>query len=217
MISLIVAASTNNVIGAKGELPWRLSGDLKRFKAQTMGKPIVMGRLTYESIGRALPGRQNIVITRQADFEAEGCDVVQSVDAAIEAAGDAEEIMVIGGSHIYQAFLPVADRIYLTRVQADIDGDTFLPDINAGSMRANGVRRRGSSMRLMIRTISLWSSQHWSGEWYVWLLRHSCYKIGRQFGEKCFLGEGNDEICTCSDFLYFFCFGRHQSGRRPRG
>jgi dihydrofolate reductase len=135
MISLIVAASTNNVIGAKGELPWRLSGDLKRFKAQTMGKPIVMGRLTYESIGRALPGRQNIVITRQADFEAEGCDVVQSVDAAIEAAGDAEEIMVIGGSHIYQAFLPVADRIYLTRVQADIDGDTFLPDINAGEWR----------------------------------------------------------------------------------
>ena len=129
MISLIVAASTNNVIGAQGELPWRLSGDLKRFKAITMSKPIVMGRLTYESIGRSLPGRQNIVITRQADYEAEGCDVVQSVDAAIEAAGNAEEIMIIGGSRIYQEFLPRADRIYLTRVQAEVEGDTFLPEL----------------------------------------------------------------------------------------
>jgi len=131
VISLVVAASTNNVIGAKGELPWRLSGDLQRFKALTMGKPIVMGRLTYESIGHALPGRQNIVITRQPDYEAEGCDVVRSVDAAIRTAGDAEEIMVIGGSHIYQAFLPVADRIYLTRVQAEVTGDTYLPDLDA--------------------------------------------------------------------------------------
>ncbi len=129
MISLIVAASTNNVIGTQGELPWRLSGDLKRFKAVTMGKPVVMGRLTYESIGRALPGRQNIVITRQIDFEADGCDVVQSIDAAIVVAGDAVEIMVIGGSQIYQAFLPRADRIYLTRVQAEVEGDAFLPDL----------------------------------------------------------------------------------------
>lgn len=135
MISLIVAASTNNVIGAQGGLPWRLSGDLKRFKAQTMGKPVVMGRLTYESIGRALPGRQNIVITRQPDYEADGCDVVRSVDAAIEVADEAEEIMVIGGSHIYQAFLPLADRIYLTRVQANVEGDTFLPDLDAGEWR----------------------------------------------------------------------------------
>jgi len=135
VISLIVAASTNNVIGVQGELPWRLSADLKRFKAITMGKPIVMGRLTYESIGRALPGRQNIVITRQTDYKVDGCDVVQSVDAAIEAAGDAAEVMVIGGSHIYQAFLPIADRIYLTRVQADVEGDAFLPDLVADEWR----------------------------------------------------------------------------------
>ena len=135
MISLIVAASTNNVIGVQGELPWLLAGDLKRFKAMTMGLPIVMGRLTYESIGHPLPGRQNIVITRQDEYVAEGCDVVQSVDAAIEAAGDAEEIMVIGGSHIYQAFLPRADRIYLTRVQADVEGDTFLPELAADEWR----------------------------------------------------------------------------------
>lgn len=130
MISLIVAASTNNVIGAKGNLPWRLSADLKRFKALTMGKPIVMGRKTYESIGRPLPGRQNIVVTRNPGFVAEGCDVVSSMDAAIEVAGDAEEIMVIGGSHIYEAFLPRADRIYLTRVQAELEGDAYLPAID---------------------------------------------------------------------------------------
>jgi dihydrofolate reductase len=135
VISLIVAASMNNVIGAKGDLPWRLSSDLKRFKALTMGKPIVMGRKTYESIGRPLPGRQNIVVTRNPDFVAEGCDVVASIDAAIEVAGDAEEIMIIGGSHIYEAFLPRADRIYLTRVQAEIEGDAFLPALRQSEWR----------------------------------------------------------------------------------
>lgn len=129
MISLIVAASTNNVIGAKGDLPWRLSADLKRFKELTMGKPIVMGRKTYESIGRPLPGRQNIVITRQDGYTATGCDVVPSPDEAVRVAGEADEIMVIGGGHIYGDFLPAAGRIYLTQVHADIAGDTFLPDL----------------------------------------------------------------------------------------
>jgi dihydrofolate reductase len=131
MISLIVAVSSNNVIGAQGELPWRLSSDLKRFKALTMDKPIVMGRLTHESIGRPLPGRQNIVITHQAGYAANGCDVVHSIEAAIEAAGSAQEIMIIGGSHVYQQVLPYADRIYLTRVQAEIEGDVFLADLAA--------------------------------------------------------------------------------------
>ena len=130
MISLIVAASTGNVIGVRGELPWRLPADLRRFKAITMGKPIVMGRLTWESIGRPLPGRHNIVISRQAGFEAEGCTVVDSPDAAVEAAGDAPEIMVIGGGHIYAAFLPRAKRIYLTRVNAEVEGDAFFPDLD---------------------------------------------------------------------------------------
>ncbi|MDH3339022.1 MAG: type 3 dihydrofolate reductase [Gammaproteobacteria bacterium] len=135
MISLIVAASINNVIGAEGKLPWRLSSDLKRFKALTTGKPIVMGRLTFESIGRPLPGRQNIVITRQADYQAAGCDVVHSIDAAVAAAGDATEIMIIGGGHIYQQFLPLAERIYLTRVRVEIDGDVFLPDFDSADWR----------------------------------------------------------------------------------
>jgi len=129
MISLIVAASSNNVIGSQGALPWRLAADLRRFKALTMGKPIVMGRRTFESIGRPLPGRQNIVITRRSGYVAQGCDVVASPQAAIEAAGAAAEIMIIGGSQVYAAFLPGADRIYLTRVEADLPGDTRLPDL----------------------------------------------------------------------------------------
>jgi len=130
MISIVVAASTNNVIGVDGELPWRISDDLKRFKALTMGKPIVMGRLTWESIGRPLPGRQNIVVTRQAGFSAAGCDVVASPAAALEAAGDAAEVMIIGGSQIYELFLPKAGRLYITRVQAEIEGDAFFPATN---------------------------------------------------------------------------------------
>ena len=140
MISLIVAASTNNVIGNDGELPWRLSDDLKRFKAVSMGKPIVMGRKTFESIGRPLPGRQNIVISRQDGFAADGCDVVQSIEEAVEVAAAAEEIMVIGGSQIYAAFLPLADRIYLTRVHAEVEGDAFFPSLDESKWRDSASR-----------------------------------------------------------------------------
>ena len=130
MLSIIVAASENNVIGREGALPWRLSEDLRRFKAITMGKPIVMGRKTWESIGRPLPGRQNIVITRQSDFAAEGCTVVSSIDQAIAAAGAADEIMIIGGSEIYALFLPRAQRVYLTRVHTVIEGDASFPRLD---------------------------------------------------------------------------------------
>ena len=128
-ISIVVAASANNVIGVNGQLPWRLPEDLQHFKQITMGKPMIMGRTTFESIGRALPGRQSIVLSRQTGFEAEGCDVVTTVEDAIKAAGDAEEVMIIGGGEIYRQFLPQADRIYLTRVQAEVDGDTLFPEI----------------------------------------------------------------------------------------
>jgi len=130
MISIIVATSTNNVIGAQGQLPWRLPDDLRRFKQLTMGKPIVMGRRTFESIGRPLPGRHNIVITRQTGFEAEGCHVVASPAAALAAAGDAVEIMIIGGSQVYELFLPKAGRLYVTRVHADIEGDAFFAEVD---------------------------------------------------------------------------------------
>jgi dihydrofolate reductase len=135
MISIIVAASANNVIGAAGDLPWRLSDDLKRFKAITMGKPIVMGRKTWDSIGHPLPGRQNVVITRQAGFAAQGCDVVASMDEAIAVTAGAEEVMVIGGSQVYELFLPETRRLYLTRVHAEIEGDAFFPEMTESEWR----------------------------------------------------------------------------------
>jgi dihydrofolate reductase len=130
MISLIVAASENGVIGRDGELPWRQSDDLRRFKAVTMGKPIVMGRKTWESIGRPLPGRQNIVVSRQPGLDIDGADVVASASAAVDAARDADEIMIIGGSEIYALFMPLASRVYLTRVHAHVEGDAVFPALD---------------------------------------------------------------------------------------
>ena len=130
-VSLVVAAAKNNVIGRDGELPWHLPDDLRHFKRLTTGKPIIMGRRTFESIGRPLPDRHNIVMTRDPDYAAPGCDVVTSVSDALDLAGDAAEVMVIGGGQVYHDFLPRADRIYLTRVQLEIDGDTHFPEIDA--------------------------------------------------------------------------------------
>ena len=130
-ISLIAAASANGVIGCDGALPWHLPEDLRRFKRLTMGKPIVMGRLTYESIGRPLPGRRNIVLSRNADFTAAGCSVADTVESAIALANDSSEIMVIGGGAVYALFLPLATRIYLTRVHEQIDGDAFFPKLDS--------------------------------------------------------------------------------------
>jgi dihydrofolate reductase len=138
-LSLIVAVSRNGVIGLNNQLPWHLPEDLKYFKSVTMGKPIVMGRKTYDSIGRPLPGRTNIVITRDPAWHAPGVEVAQSLEAALalgkkacEAAG-AEEIMVIGGEQIYRMCIENADRLYLTQVDAEVEGDAFFPgiDLNA--------------------------------------------------------------------------------------
>ena len=126
-LTLVAAMGRNRAIGLDGRMPWHLPGELQHFKRVTMGKAVIMGRKTWESIGRPLPGRQNIVITRAAGYQAPGCDVVGSPDEAIAAAGDVEEIMVIGGSEIYALFLARADRLYLTRVHAAIDGDAFFP------------------------------------------------------------------------------------------
>ena len=161
LISVVVAASTNNVIGARGELPWRLADDLKHFKAITMGKPIIMGRLTWESIGRPLPGRQNIVMSRQSSFAADGCDVVTTPAAALTAAGAADEVMIIGGGRIYDMFLPKARRLYLTRVQADIDGDTFFPSVDVADWQllssephaADAVNEYAFDFRVYERTV----------------------------------------------------------------
>ena len=129
-ISLIVAAATNNVIGRDGGLPWHLFDDLKRFKRLTTGKPIIMGRRTYESIGKPLPDRRNIVISSRDGLEIEGCEVVATPEDALKLAAGAEEVMVIGGGRVYEQMLPMADRIYMTRVHASVDGDTYIPDMS---------------------------------------------------------------------------------------
>ena len=129
-ISLVVAAAANDVIGVDGSLPWHLPNDFRYFKRVTMGRPIVMGRRTWESIGRALPGRQNIVLTRRKNFEAPGATVVSSPAAAVAASGDADELMIIGGGQVYDLFIDKADRIYLTRVDCEVEGDTRFPKLD---------------------------------------------------------------------------------------
>ncbi|NNL54609.1 MAG: dihydrofolate reductase, partial [Woeseia sp.] len=118
-VSIIVAAATNRVIGLRGELPWHLPDDLRRFRKLTTGKPVIMGRLTHESIGRPLPDRRNIVVSRQPGYQPAGCEVVASPTAALDAVADSEEAMVIGGGRIYKQMLPLCNRIYLTRVHAN--------------------------------------------------------------------------------------------------
>jgi len=129
-ISIIVAMSENRVIGIENTLPWHLPADLKHFKSLTMGKPIVMGRKTYESIGRPLPGRTNIVISRDSGYRAEGVTVVRTPEAALQAAGDVEEVMIIGGASFYRQMLPQTDRLYLTLVHQTIDGDAWFPELD---------------------------------------------------------------------------------------
>lgn len=127
MLSIIVAMDQKGVIGSNNTLPWRLSADLKSFKSITMGKPIIMGRKTWESIGKPLPGRDNVIITRNSDYSAPGCIVCRSLDEAMQRFADVPEAVVIGGREIYSLALDRADRIYLTEVHADVEGDTWFP------------------------------------------------------------------------------------------
>lgn len=127
LIALVVGAAENNVIGNKGDMPWKVSADLKNFKAITSGKPIVMGRKTFDSIGRALPDRRNIVITRNAQWSAAGTETASSLSQAIKLAEGEPEIMVIGGGEMYGQALSQADRIYFTRIHVTPEGDTWFP------------------------------------------------------------------------------------------
>ena len=128
IISLIAAMGKNRVIGKDNSLIWKLPADMEYFREKTTGKPVVMGRKTFESIGRPLPNRKNIIITRDENYKAEGCVVVHSVDEALKAAEDAEEVMVIGGSQIYKEFFPRANKMYLTFIDEEFEGDTFFPE-----------------------------------------------------------------------------------------
>ncbi|GMR17378.1 MAG: dihydrofolate reductase [Gammaproteobacteria bacterium] len=161
-ISLVVAASSNNVIGRDGGLPWRLPEDLRRFKKLTTGKPIIMGRATWESLGRPLPQRQNIVLTRRPELAAPGCDIAATPQRALQLAGSAGEVMIIGGGDIYRLFLPQAQRIYLTRVHATVAGDTVFPELEDADWRldtveefpADGTRQYGFTFQVLQRRVA---------------------------------------------------------------
>ncbi|MDN5848917.1 MAG: dihydrofolate reductase [Nitrococcus sp.] len=140
IISLIAAMAENRVIGRGHGLPWRLPADMRHFVSLTQGKPIVMGRRCHETIGRALPKRHNIVLSRNRAFRAPGCTVASDLESALAASAGSAEIMVIGGEEIYRLFLTQADRIYLTLVHARIEGDTFFPPLDAAEWRELGRR-----------------------------------------------------------------------------
>lgn len=140
--SLIVAMAANRVIGRGNALPWRLPADLAHFKRITMGRPVIMGRRTWESIGKALPGRRNIVVTRTPGFAAPGCEVVDSLAAAWRAAGAADEAFVIGGGALYEEALATADRIYLTEVEGEVEGDTRFPAFDRRGWRETELSRQ---------------------------------------------------------------------------
>jgi dihydrofolate reductase len=135
IISLIAAMDRNRLIGNKNELPWHLPADLAHFKKITLNKPILMGRKTYESIGRPLPGRENIVLTRNKGLEIEGVTVVHSLEEAVENLSDTAELMVIGGSTIYELALPSAQRLYLSYVEGEFEGDAWFPEVDATQWR----------------------------------------------------------------------------------
>ncbi|MBS4051381.1 MAG: dihydrofolate reductase [Methylomonas sp.] len=134
-ISLIVAMASNRVIGLNGTMPWHLSADLKRFKQITLGSPIMMGRKTFDAIGRPLPGRENLVISRNPEYRQPGCRVFADIDSALRYAQTCSEVFVIGGATLYDALLPQADYLYLTLIQREFAGDTYFPEIDYSAWR----------------------------------------------------------------------------------
>lgn len=135
-LSLIVAMDDNRLIGNKNKLPWHLPADLAFFKRTTMGKPIVMGRKTFESIGKPLPGRRNIVITRDDSFSAAGCEVANSIEAAMSLTKDDDEVMLIGGASLYEQTIARATQLYITRIHQSFEGDTWFPEIDLSEWKA---------------------------------------------------------------------------------
>ena len=147
IISIIVAVAENGVIGNDNRLPWHLPDDLRRFKALSLGKPVVMGRRTFESIGRPLPGRTNIVVSRQPGLAIEGTTVAASLDAALAAAGAVPEAVVIGGADIFRLALPRTNTIHLTRVHARVPGNVHFPELDPATWREAGVEHHAADER----------------------------------------------------------------------
>lgn len=135
IVTLVAAVAENGVIGSGNRMPWHLPADLKRFKALTLGKPILMGRKTLDAIGKPLPQRRNLVLTRASDLPMPGIEIVHTVEEALTACADAPELMVIGGAEVYRLFLPLAQRIHLTRVHAPIVGETRFPNCDWNEWR----------------------------------------------------------------------------------
>ncbi len=146
-LSLIVAMARNRIIGANGKIPWHLPNELQLFKSVTMGHHIIMGRKTYESIGRLLPGRTTVIVTRQKDYAIAGAKMAHTLDEAVALCAGDSEIFIIGGGELYRAALPKADRIYLTVVDAEPAGDTKMPELDAAQWRVHGVQRYGRDDR----------------------------------------------------------------------
>lgn len=155
-LSIMVAVAENGVIGRGGQLPWRLPADLARFKAMTLGKPVLMGRRTWESIGRPLPGRRNVVISRQAGYRAEGAEVFPDVDSALAAVDGEAEVTVIGGAEIYRLLLPRAAILNITRVHAKVEGDTYFPELDAGWRRVDHQERPADEKNAYAMTFERW-------------------------------------------------------------
>lgn len=155
---LVVATSENGIIGDQGGMPWHLPRDLRQFKSLTMGHPIVMGRRTWESIGRPLPGRRNIVLTRDRDYVADGADVVHSVEDIVHATDGDAVVMIIGGGEIYRLFLNMADTVHRTRIHCSLEGDTTFPDLspNAWTM-SNQQRHEQDEHNAHAMTFETWS------------------------------------------------------------
>ena len=150
-ICLIAALAANRVIGRNNTLPWHLPADLKRFKALTMGHPVVMGRKTYESIGRPLPGRRNLVISRNRDYSAPGCEIVHSLDDAVAACRGAQEIFIIGGAELYRESLPRAQRLEFTEIRAEFEGDATFPEFSLAQWRETGREIHGAETGIPFR------------------------------------------------------------------
>jgi len=130
IISIIAAVADNMLIGKDNKLPWNLPADLEYFKRNTLGKPVIMGAKTFESIGKPLPNRKNIILSLDENYKAEGCIVVTSIEKALKEVGDDEEVMIAGGASIYKQFLPLANRLYLTFIHHKFEGDAYFPEIN---------------------------------------------------------------------------------------
>lgn len=157
---MVAAMANDRVIGKNNQMPWHLPADFAWFKRVTMGCPIIMGRKTFESIGRPLPGRRNIVISRDSSYRADGIEVVSGIEHAKSLAGDVKELMVIGGGSVYEACLPIADRLYLTFIDADIDGDTCFPKWDSEWHKVSSESFKADDKNAYDMEFTVWERKH---------------------------------------------------------